>query len=293
MFARIPLPAFGLLAGAAVAAATLLTPVAAEPAAAADDVATVNGEGISAGEFGDALKQLGQSGTVGGDDGRRVLSQMIRNELMRQQLVADDVEAPDLDGTESTVFDEGEELAALLASDEDRAALADTYADERGLDGTICFLLIVTDDDDTADDIAAAFDDGAEFADVGEEFGGDLFAETDGALTRDVSEPCIDPAQLNEAADPIVEAVADAEIDEPVGPIDTELGTVFVVVPPFDDVSSQFNSLLTERAALDLAVDAEVSVDPRYGRWDAATATVVALDTAPVGVSSDGTAVGE
>ena len=61
------------------------------------------------------------------------------------------------------------------------------------------------------------------------------------------------------------------------------MATVIAVIPPFDDVRSQFADAAFGPAIEEMLADAEISIDPRYGRWDSSTGSVVALDEPPAG----------
>jgi hypothetical protein len=74
-----------------------------------------------------------------------------------------------------------------------------------------------------------------------------------------------------------VDAVADVGAGKPAGPVDTEIGTVIVIAPPFDEVSDALDDELLAGALAGIIAEADVQIDPRYGRWDAAAGSVVAL----------------
>jgi hypothetical protein len=275
-----------------VAVAIAVAPAGSQPVTAAGgDVATVNGQGISQDDFEATIEDLQErqgavTDTITGEQARVVIREMVVNEVLRQRLVAEgiDPEAGELDDSTAVVLAERTHYQELLAEAGvlDLDAVQAEYEETGEAGGLLCLRLFVVADTDAGDEAMERLDDGEEFADVAADYD-EQFAASAGSITGEPTQPCIDPTELTEAAAPIVEALLDAGIGTPVGPIETEVATVIAVIPPFDEVRGQFEDAAFGPAIEEMVAEADVTIDPRYGRWDAAGATVVALDEPPAG----------
>lgn len=251
----------------------------AQPASAADDVATVNGESISVDDFDEILESLGvTTDTVDANAARGLLTDIIVTEAMRQLVESRGIDpgeradnAPDDPG-----FAQDRQRYQVLLADVD--SLSDEYAAAGGiLEGLICLQVISVADAETGDDVIAELADGAEFAAVGAEYD-PTSAASGGWVSGDPAQPCLAVDQMTDAAAPVLEAVADIEVGEPAGPI--EIGEGFVVIvrtAPFDDVATAFTASPATAAVAEYLPTIDITINPRYGRWDAESGSVVAL----------------
>jgi hypothetical protein len=265
-----------------LAVGVLAGPGGGRPAVASDAAATVNGVAISVDDLTDTLEALGATGSVSGDDARSVLTQMISNEAVRQALEAAGVD-PDSgaeadDPAAPAIVADRDRYVALLGETGavDTEAVRDEYEQTGSAGGLLCLRLFVVTDVEAGEEAMDQLDDGAAFADVAVE-NDPTFATTGGSVTGDPNQLCFDPTGLTEAAAPIVDAVSEAGAEQPVGPIETEIATVIAIAPPFDEVSGELDDDLVGPVIADIVANADVSVAPRYGRWDSATSTVVPL----------------
>lgn len=275
---------------ALVAVAVAVAPGGGPAAAAGDDVATVNGEGISRDDFEtrivDLLERQGAAAdTITGEQARVVIREMVVNEVLRQRLVAEGIDPEsggELDDSTALVLAERAHYEDLLAEAGvlDVGAVQAAYEETGEANGLLCLRLFIVADGDAGDEARERLDDGEDFADVAADFD-PQFAMSAGSISGDPSQPCIDPTVLTEAAAPIIDALHEAGVGTVVGPIETDVATVIAMVPPFDDVRSQFEDAAFSPAIEEMLADAEVTIDPRYGRWDAAAGAVVPLDQPP------------
>jgi len=269
------------------ALAALAAPAGGGPASAADDdVATVNGAAITAAELEDALAAVASGAdSVSGDQARQVLSQLILNTVTRDALADAGVD-PDAGAADGDTFlDDWQRYQDLFAEAGmvDLGEVGAEYEEAGQAAGQICLLLFTVADEEAGNEAMDQLADGAEFAAVAVEHDPGA-ATSGGSVTGDPDDPCVEAASLTEAATPIVDALGAAGAGTPAGPVETELGLVVVMAPPFDDVSAHFDDAAVSAAVTDLIADLDVTVDPRYGRWDAAFGVV------PLGTpsSSDG-----
>jgi hypothetical protein len=64
----------------------------------------------------------------------------------------------------------------------------------------------------------------------------------------------------------------------PIGPVQTSFGWHVILARPYDEVAVAVDPAVGGLRLQEHLEGVEVRVDPRYGRWDAAAGTVVALD---------------
>jgi hypothetical protein len=259
---------------AAVVAAALLAAAVSSPgpAQAADDAATVNDASISVDDFEQSLQELGAGELVAGDEGRAVLGVLVLNELTRQFLVNEGVDVSEVSGT----FQEQQAAYETLVAEADVEVpdgLSEEYESTGGAAGLVCIRLFAVEDADAGDEAMTAIAEGDEFDEVGAA-NDPGFEQTGGSITGEADQPCVRRAELNPAADPIVAAVTEGEPGTPVGPVETEVGLFVVMAPPFSDVRRTLAPLV---ARDDFVTASDITINPRYGRWDAATASVVPL----------------
>jgi hypothetical protein len=143
----------------------------------------------------------------------------------------------------------------------------------------LCLAAITTASPEDANTALATVNAGMPFADAARELSTDAVIAADGGIVKgpDGSE-CLEPTTVNTAATAALQGV-------PVGqPIVADLGTFSAVLMlrPFDELLPESKSLIATATVsqdqLDAMVDgSDIYVDPRYGRWDPETGTVVTL----------------
>ena len=152
-----------------------------------------------------------------------------------------------------------------------------------GLNGAplLCLRAIPLAASTTPDSVLTALKGGMSFGDAAKQFSSDATLAASGGIVGDGNgTECLDPAtQLN--AD-LMKVLKDAKLEVGV-PADIIFKNNHIIMElrPFDELGAQqkasfAQSLITEDLKKRVA-SAKVSVNPRYGRWDAASASVVAL----------------
>lgn len=282
---------------------------AAAPALAADTAATVNGVEITVEQFDDLVTSLSstpgfeqfapsaQSQTLDGDSGRSILGLLVGNELQRQFLDgvgapvpdADDVAAwqATVDPTQPTAQLTGAALdavgqntllmAALQALPvDDAATLRERYERAPSSLGVYCVTAVLSDDRDTAEDIADELRDGGDV---------EVVATATEATVSDWS--CAPLASVGDAG--LLETLLVAEPGDIVGPIVAGGRFAVLVVDPVavavDKLDAFYQRLAVGGGATSpgfvtyqgFALRSEVTIAARYGRWDVASSTVVPL----------------
>jgi hypothetical protein len=294
---------------AALGVAAALVSTAAGPARAADDAATVNDVSISVDEFEQLVVELGDAGlaqfvpdpsssTLAADDGRNALSLMVLNEA-HGQFFAGLGEAP------PTAQERDEALAesvpedhpirdqpvalAVIGDDAVYSARLDTmeipvsdtldeqYEASPSSLGVYCASAIAVATEDEGVEVVRAVEDGATPDEAADVVGGSV---SDWQCTP-----------LATVADPVLlDSLVSAEPGDAVGPVSTSDGLVVLVVDDFEAAEPKLESFflrLEEEGQTSAGVvlfqgfslGADITINPRYGRWDATSGSVVALGT--------------
>jgi hypothetical protein len=289
---------------ALVLAAALATSVDGHRVAAADDAATINGVGITIDEFDEAVTELADAGleqfapspssrTIDGEAGRSLLTILVMNEA-RGQFLADAGAEPVTEADIEAVYDE---LAAdhpfqalegtarvavaedqlyverLDAVEPDVAALQDRYEESPASLGVYCATAVTVADTAQAEAVIAAIEDGATPEDAGGESVSDWQCST-----------------LASVADPVLlTSLLEAEPGDAVGPASTGDGLVVLVIDDFDSAAPKLENFFlrledestgaTAGSVLfqGFLLGSDITVDPRFGRWDPTMGTIVAL----------------
>ena len=163
----------------------------------------------------------------------------------------------------------------------DEQQIRSQYA--KGISGSpsVCLAAIPVASFDGTDAIMKALQAGTSFADAARQFSGNsALASSGGIVLAEDGTECMPPSGL-------APAVAEALKTTPVGqPIAADLDTFSAVLllRPYDELSFETRaavgaaSLSESQLAATLA-DAKIYVDPRYGRWDPVTLSVVPLSS--------------
>jgi hypothetical protein len=154
-----------------------------------------------------------------------------------------------------------------------------TYELGAGGSPFLCLAAITAASPEDANTALATINAGMAFDDAARMFSTDTVLAADGGIVKgpDGSE-CLQPTTVNAAATDALQGV-------PIGqPIVADLGTfsAVLVMRPYDDLQPESKSLIATATVsqdqLDTMVgSSDIYVDPRYGRWDPETGTVVTL----------------
>jgi hypothetical protein len=292
----------------AVTAALLAGPTVAAPAQAADDAAVVNGEGITVDEFDEFATALSDAGltqfapaadsqTLDAEAGRTLLTVLMMNEARRQflaELGEEPVTESEIDEFYATLAEDHPlqsltgDTRVAVASDSiyatridavdvsDVETLREPYESSPASLGVYCATAAVVADRAEAEDIADAL--GAEAASW------DAVSSIAGATPSDWE--C---TPLSTVADPVLfdELVA-AEPGDVIGPVSTSDGYAVLVIDQFDDAAPKLESFFLRLQDggetspgfvlyQGFLATSDITVSPRYGRWDPQTGSVVTL----------------
>ena len=164
-----------------------------------------------------------------------------------------------------------------------KAELEALYADDPAATGTLCarHILVATEAEANAvrDELAA----GADFAALAKERSTEEAAkDTGGALAGNDGNACLPLSTYQSSFDADFTAGAlAAEPGVPSQPVKSQFGWHVILIRPFDEVGDDLVTLVGSApgdAALTGALGtADITVDPRYGRWDPVKADVVSL----------------
>jgi parvulin-like peptidyl-prolyl isomerase len=157
------------------------------------------------------------------------------------------------------------------------------YNDRPASTGALCVSHILVDTQAEAEDVLAELAAGADFAELaGQRSTEPNAAETGGALAANDGNPCqsVGTFQTSFDRDFTAGALA-ATAGEPTGPVQTQFGYHVILARPFDEVGEDLAALVAtapgDAALSGRLATADITVDPRYGRWDAARGSVVSL----------------
>ncbi len=159
----------------------------------------------------------------------------------------------------------------------DPASMEPFRADyEQGIEasGVACTGHILVETQAEAEEVLAELDGTTDgFAALAEERSIDEAAAASGGVI-----PCTPVEEFAGTNAPeYVQAALSAEMGVPVGPVQTQFGSYVIVVRPFDDAVEELATVYSAERFAELAPDAGVYVDPRYGAFDPETALVEPL----------------
>ena len=276
--------------------------------------ATVNGSAITRSDFERDLQALaanpsffnitgGTEVSIEGDAARSWLSQVITWRAA-EELLADH----GLEPSQESVAD----LNSQVAASEDAQRLPESMKDEivRGVaavqslplipapspsdleaqyaaepagTGALCLRHIVVETEAEAQAVLAELDAGADFAELATERSIEpAAAETGGALAGGDGNACLPVSDYQTGFDPaFTEGALAATAGVPTDPVQSEFGWHVILVRPYDEVADDLLTLVStapgDAALTGELATADVSVDPRYGRWDPVRGDVVSL----------------
>ena len=157
------------------------------------------------------------------------------------------------------------------------------YNERPASTGALCVSHILVDTEAEADQVLAELEAGADFAELaGEHSTEPAAAQTGGALAASDGNACQSVGTFQTSFDPDFTAGAlAATAGEPTGPVHSQFGYHVILARPFDEVGDDLAELIAsapgDAALSGRLATADITVDPRYGRWDPARGTVVSL----------------
>ena len=145
----------------------------------------------------------------------------------------------------------------------------------------ICLAAITVASIDDANSVLTTLQSGTSFADAARQFSTDAAIKEAGGVVKDANgNECLDPTTVNPA---VTAALNDTAVGQPIA---ADLGTFSAVLlmRPYDELLPESQTSIARasvtQAQLNAIVDgADIYVDPRYGRWDPASGSVVTLSS--------------
>ena len=244
------------------------------------------------------------TGTVEGDAARAVLQVLIRDAATSSYLA--DAGQPITDADREEVLasvGEGEraqldemsaELTRLVVDNSalnvalqrvqppTESELQRRYEERPVSTGALCLRHILVGSEDEAREILDELAAGGDFARLAEERSSDEASAANGGALGVDDQECLDLATARQSLDPqFVAGAFDARAGVPTGPVETQFGWHVILARPFDEVGSALGARYEDNAGalgLDGALaTADVTIDPRYGSWNAVTGSIVGL----------------
>ena len=278
----------------------------------ASTAATVNGVSISKDSFEgfiNEFSQIGQlnmpEGIAAGDDVRSILTAIIKENDYKVflQSVGKPVTAAQKKKVAEGIADEKfktltPELQNLIinlnaetAAVQELGAPSDAdikkmYEKNHSLTGVMCVSHIVMKEKSTATKVLAELNKGGDFAKLAAKYSTEAAAKKSGGRIsgndpKGVASRCMSLLDYQANFDPLFTAGAiAAKAGTPYGPVQSSFGYHIILVAPFAEVAKDVVSFVKSAPGPLLATghvtNSPISVDPAYGRWNPATASIAA-----------------
>ena len=272
-----------------------------------DAAAVVDGAEITQQQFQDTLTALAANteetgiqedfatGSVAGETGRNVLGGLVRATASEQYLAANGESVTDADREaaqgslpnwqQDLPSDVSDLVLDFQASGAARSRIAAGDAQERYEEspsdlGVVCVRHIVVNTEEEAQDVLTELEGGADFADLAAQRSIEPAAASTGGALPDpqTGAPCLSTAAAVQSLDPAFVAGATAAVPgEPTEPVQSSFGWHVILARPYSEVEDSVLSIYGARLFAQYLQSADVSVDPRYGRWDAESGSIVTL----------------
>ncbi len=166
---------------------------------------------------------------------------------------------------------------AAIGRDSARAA----YEAGTGGSPLICLAAITVASIDEANNVLTSLQSGTSFADAAQQFSTDAVIKEAGGVVKDTNgNECIDPTTVNPA---VTAALKDIPVGQPIA-ADLDTFSAVLMLRPYDELlpesqNSIASASVTQEQLSAIVDGADIYVDPRYGRWDPASGSVVTLSS--------------
>ena len=304
---RFPLFRTSLIAGALLIGLTACNTVP-----KASTAATFNGTSLSQKSFEGFISEfskIGQldmpRGIAAGDDVRSILTAIIKENDYKvflqsigkpvtpaqRKKVADGIAdekfktlSPALQNLIINLNAETTAVQTLTSPSE--ADIKKMYETNPSLTGVMCVSHILTKEKSTAIKVLTELNNGGDFAKLAAKYSTEPAAKKTGGLisggdAKGTASHCMSLLDYQANFDPLFTAGAiAAQAGVPYGPVQSSLGYHVILVAPFTEVAKDVVAFVKSAPGPLLATghvsNAPISVDPAYGRWNPATASIVA-----------------
>ena len=270
------------------------------------NVLTVNGTNYTIAQFERLSKEListkqlpSTTGQITGADSKNVLSALVRFIMDNEFLQANGESITDLDRktiTDTIPADDpyhswSQELQRLSidlsvaktvvarVKTPDSKKLEKMYSASPGSTGALCIRHIVVATEKESRNILKQLNDGADFISLAKELSTESTAkETGGAIQLEASD-CIPMVNFPDVYDlDFIQAVLAAKVGVPSGPIKSSLGYHIIMNRPYSEIAESLSKLPAAdsgpRLALGFFLTSKVTVNPKFGTWNAALGKV-------------------
>jgi hypothetical protein len=151
---------------------------------------------------------------------------------------------------------------------------------EAGGSPLLCLAAISVATIDDANNVLAALQSGTSFTDAASQFSNDGAKDSGGVVKDSGGNECLDPSTINQS---VTAALQGAPVGQPIA-VDLDTLAVVLMQRPYADLLPESQTAIAgstvTQEQLDAIVDAaDIYVDPRYGRWETASASVVTLNS--------------
>lgn len=296
-----------IVAAVALSALALSSCGGASPVASANDAFVVNGTSYSLDDFETILADLVENnqleiaanGKPSKEDAISVMRTLIRYEAYKQYLDEYGLKESEADRTEveqQAAADEQfsglpEYLRELLINlsvanatmtkfkPYSSASLKKMYNESPASTGVMCLSHILLQTEDEANAVLKELANGAKFADVAKKKSIEPGASDSGGALENNDEPCTEMSFFQQQFDSdfMVGAVA-AKAGVPSGPVKTQFGFHIILNRAYDDIKESLEKVAAEKPSTSnltgYLAASDISVNPTYGAWNGATATV-------------------
>lgn len=166
---------------------------------------------------------------------------------------------------------------AAIGRDSARAA----YETGTGGSPLICLAAITVGSIDEANSVLTTLQSGTSFADAAQQFSTDATIKEAGGVVKDANgNECLDPTTVNPA---VTAALKGTPVGQPIA-ADLDTFSAVLMLRPYDELLPESQNSIASASVtqeqLSAIVDAaDIYVDPRYGRWDPASGSVVTLSS--------------
>lgn len=276
------------------------------------NAATVNGRDISRDSLENFIDEFAsndqlplENGVVAGDDARNLLAGMIKADAYtsflkdfgapltaaQRDAIRKDLDAQSIDNLSPTLQNLIIDINAATKAITELKAPAEAeieklYNENPSLTGALCARHIVVKKRATAQKVLSLLADGADFAGLAKKYSTEPAAkETGGALQGQTADgkpsPCMSILEYQQSFDPaFTRGVLAARAGVPYGPVQTSFGWHVIRLATWDEVKDAALAVVNAEPGPSLATgwlsNADITVDPAYGRWDPATGTIAA-----------------
>ena len=270
------------------------------------NVLTVNGTNYTVAQFERLSKEListkqipSTTGQIAGADSKNVLSALVRFIMDNEFLQVNGESITDLDRktvTDTIAADDpyyswSQELQRLSidlavaktvvarVKTPDSKKLEKMYSASPGSAGALCIRHIVVATEKESLNILKQLNDGADFIALAKELSTEPTAKATGGALQLVGSDCIPIINFPDTYDlGFIQAVLDAKVGVPSGPIKSSLGYHIIMNRPYSEIAESLSKLPATdsgpRLALGFFLTSKVTVNPRFGTWNAALGKV-------------------